>query len=170
LSTSRVDDDAVGADLLQLGARLVLVELAFADHRVARDRLDAAGRSSAANVSSYMRRTAELGEAPTTTTFLKVWPAAAGSAHDVVSWDVAAHEVSESKASAATPSRAEVLNVMEFLSFPGTGFVLCEPGAFGWGAGTHRGCRSTRAMPRSTRDIASRGTGATDSRTGVRED
>jgi hypothetical protein len=83
-----------------------------------------------------MRRVAEFGDAPTTTTFLKPRPAAAGSAHEVVSWEVAAHEVSESNASAATPSRAEVLNVMEFLSFPGTGCVVCGPGAFGLGEGT----------------------------------
>src|SRR5262245_17145063 len=66
-----------------------------------------------AKSSSYMRRTALLGVAPTTATFLKPRFAAAGSAHWDVSWVVAAHDASATSERAARVSRVVVLSFME---------------------------------------------------------
>src|SRR5262245_26271860 len=76
--------------------------------------------SSAAKSSSYMRRIGDLGVAPTTTIFLKPRLAAVGSVHDEVSCVAGAHEASTATATAMLPSRTEVLNFTESLSFTRT--------------------------------------------------
>src|SRR5262245_35331173 len=73
--------------------------------------------SSATKSSSYMRRIGALGVAPTTTIFLKPRLTPVGSFQDEVSCVAGAQEAITATATAMLPSRTEVLNFMESLSF-----------------------------------------------------
>src|SRR5262245_32197638 len=76
--------------------------------------------SSATKSSSYMRRIGALGVAPTTTIFLKPRLTPVGSFQDEVSCVAGAQEAITATATAMQPSRTEVLNFMESLSFTRT--------------------------------------------------